>query len=114
MDLSVIDPRFLYDDISNKSLSKKVKNIDKTFHNKLNKELEKKKLKEVSEQLESIFTDMMFKEMRKNLNKHRLIPQNSAEKIFDEMLYKEYSLKLARSNQLGFAKMIYDNLSKYI
>ncbi len=64
--------------------------------------------------MEALFVDMMFKEMRKNINKFRLIPKNPAEDIFEDMKYKEYALKIAKSNQLGLAKNIYNQLSKYI
>ncbi len=102
---SVIDPRFLYQTIQTKqikSLASKAKGTDK------------KKLKEVCYQFESIFINMMLKEMRKTVNKYRLIPRSMAEDIFEDMLYQEYALKMAKSDKFGLAKQIYEQLSKYI
>jgi len=117
-DLSVIDARFLYNDIAIKKSNGDLQNIakDKSFKEIYNekKSIQLKKLKKVSYQLESIFVNMMLKEMRKNINKYRLIQQNPAEKIFQDMLYQEYSLKIAESEQLGFARTIYDRYSKYL
>ncbi len=118
-DLSTIDPRFLYNQINSINLKNKIKNASQTKNSfkinyKKQREAKLKQLKEVSYQFESIFINMMLKEMRKNLNKFRLIPENPAENIFQDMLYQEYALKLAKSEQLGFAKIIYENLSKYI
>jgi len=117
-DLSVIDARFLYNDIAIKKSKSTLQNIakNKDFKQIYNekKKAELKKLKKVSYQLESIFINMMLKEMRKNINKYRLIQQNPAEKIFQDMLYQEYSLKIAKSEQLGFAKTVYDRYSKYL
>jgi len=118
-DLSVIDPRFLYSQIDSIKIKNKLKDIKpsgKDFKKiyKEKREAKLKQLKEVSYQIESIFINMIFKEMRKSLNKYRLIPENPAEKIFKDMLYQEYALNLAKSEQLGFSKIIYAQYSKYI
>ena len=113
---STIDPRALYSTIQDKKLEVLSQIKDKTgnFKKLLNKEVEKKKLKEVAQQLESIFVNMMFKSMRKNINKHRLIKENPAENIFNDMLYQEYSLKLAKTSKFGLAEQIYQQYSQYI
>ena len=118
--LSSIDPRFLYDAMKfeknkfkNKLLNNKSDNIFNNMIN-FNKEIKKNQLKKVSEQMEALFINMMFKSMKKNLNKHRLIPENPAENIFNDMLYNEYSQQIAKSNKFGLAKMIYDQYSKFI
>lgn len=115
--LTSIDPRFLYETMKSQKIKVKneFKNLNEVnFDKLLNKEIEKRQLKEVSEQMESLFINMMFKAMRKNINKHRLIPENHAENIFNDMLYHEYSMKMAKSNKFGLAKMIYDQYSKFI
>lgn len=118
--LSTIDPRALYDNIQSdriKALSEKnnLTGTDKTkFQDLLDKEIKKKQLREASQQMESIFINMMFKEMRKSINKYRLLPENPAENIFNDMLYQEYSLQIAQTRQYGLAKQIYDQYSQYI
>lgn len=119
MSLTSIDPRFLYDSMKLEKM--KVKNnfsqSDQNIFNKmlnLDKQVKKAQLKKVSQQMESLFVNMMFKSMRKNINKYRLIPKNSAEDIFSDMLYNEYSLQIAKTNKFGLADMIYKQYSKYI
>ena len=96
--LSTVDPRSLYDQMQLEKMKAKTKlhglNLtDKNeFQRLLKAEVKKRQLKEVSQQLESIFINQMFKAMRKNINKHRLLPENHAENIFNDMLYQEYSL----------------------
>lgn len=114
-DITTIDPRFLYEQVrldAIKAASPKAGHAN--FKQILQKEIEKKKLKEAAYQMESIFINMMFKEMRKGLNQHRLIPENPAENIFTDMLYQEYSTQLAKSDKFGLAEMIYDQYSKYL
>ncbi len=111
--LSTVDPRSTYDAMQDakfkafKALSKKIDPNKKDFKNILNKEVEKTQLKEVAQQFESLFVNMMFKSLRKNINKHRLIKENPAENIFTDMLYQEYSLQIAKSGQFGLAEQIY-------
>ncbi len=111
--LSTIDPRSTYDTMQDvkfkafKALSKKIDPNKKNFKNVLDKEIKKTKLKEVAQQFESLFVNMMFKSLRKNLNKHRLIKENPAENIFSDMLYQEYSLQIAKTGEFGLAKQIY-------
>lgn len=115
-DLSTIDPRFLFNQINSIKSGNDLKEKQTEFKTilKEKRDGQLKKLKEVCYQFESIFLNMVFKEMRKGLNRHRLIPENPAEKIFSDMLYQEYSLNLAKSEQLGFAKIIYEKYSKYV
>ena len=117
--LSTIDPRALYSTIQLEKIkaNAKLKSLTgiekKDFKKVLDKEVEKQ-LMEVAYQLESLFINIMFKSMRKNINKHRLIPENPAENIFNDMLYQEYSLQISKDNKFGLAKQIYDQYSKYI
>lgn len=75
-------------------------------------EKEDQRLKEVTEQFESLFVNMIFKEMRKSLNKHKLIDGGMGEKIFKDMLYQKYSEMTAKKADLGIAELLYDQLNK--
>jgi len=117
---STLDPRSIYDTLRLETLKLKAK-LEKLqgaekekFKKQLDKKIKQIQLKEVSQQLSSIFINMMFKSMRKNVDKYRLIPKNPAENIFKDMLFQEYSLKIAKDNKFGLAKMIYEQYSKYL
>lgn len=84
----------LYDDQLMKvdGLSKKIKNKDK--------------LKEVAEDFEAIFVNMMLKEMRKSINEVGFL-KGFREDIFKDMLYWEYSKLIAKNTSLGIAEKVY-------
>ncbi|MBN2040670.1 MAG: rod-binding protein [Spirochaetes bacterium] len=71
-----------------------------------------KKLMDVCLEMESIFVSRMLKEMRNTLPKEKLIDGGYAEKIFEDMLYDDYSLTLSKTSNLGLAGMLYSELSK--
>ncbi len=77
--------------------------------NKNEKQIDKK-LMDVCIEMESIFVSRMLKEMRNTLPQEKLIDGGFAEKIFDDMLYDEYSLNLSKTSNLGIAKMLYNEL----
>ncbi len=118
--LSTIDPRAIYSTVQLEKIKAEAKMRGligaerKDFKRILDKEIKKKQLMEVAQQLESLFINMMFKSMRKNINKHRLIKENPAENIFNDMLYQEYSLQMAKADNFGLAKQIYEQYSQYI
>ncbi|MGL5956568.1 MAG: rod-binding protein [Brevinema sp.] len=76
-----------------------------------NKALEDNKITEVAQEFESLFIEMMFKEMRKTLDNTDLSGINSPGKdIFNDMLYTEYSKETSKLGGFGLAKMIEDSL----
>ena len=72
------------------------------------KDGDKKKLQEVSQQIESIFLKMMYKEMKKGLGKNSILKINQGQKIFSDMLLDERSKENAKYNSIGLSKIIYD------
>ena len=84
------------------------KGIDK------NKEFEKKRLREVSEDFEALMINQMLKEMRKTVNKSDLINGGMAEEIFEDMLYDEYSKEFSKTKTFGLSDIIYNQLEKYV
>ncbi len=87
---------------------KTVEKIDK------NKEFEKKRLLEVSQDFEALMINQMLKEMRKTVNKSDLINGGMAEQIFEDMLYDEYSKEFSKTKTFGLSDIIYNQLEKYI
>lgn len=73
--------------------------------------LEAKQTKAVAQEFESLFVEMMFKEMRKNLSKNGLSGSNSPESdFFNDMLYTEYSKISVKQEGFGIAKIIEESL----
>jgi peptidoglycan hydrolase FlgJ len=72
------------------------------------------KLYEVSQEFEAIFIKQMLNVMRETVNKSGLIDGGMAEEIFEDMLYDEYALNMAKTAQFGLADSIYSQLSAYI
>ena len=72
------------------------------------------RLREVSEDFESILIDQMLSEMRKTLSKERLYGGGMAEDIFQGMLDDEYSKMMAKGENFGLAEKIYEQLSKFL
>lgn len=84
--------------------SKKDKNINN--YNSIRKNPDQTSLKEAADGVEAIFVNMLFKEMRKSLGKHRLIDGGMPEEIFQDMLYSEYAKILSKNTKLGLAEML--------
>ena len=70
-------------------------------------------LKKACQGFESYFLQTMFREMRKtSLNSGGLFAKSSAEAIFEDMLYEEYSKAAAAKGGIGLADMMYRQLYK--
>ena len=69
------------------------------------------KLHEASQQFESLFVDMLFKEMRKTAPQVSLTGKpSSAEQMFGEMLDEKRAEELAKSDSLGIGKIVEQQL----
>ena len=91
-------------------VSSKMSNISENAKKapRISANMSDKKLKEVSENFESLFIDMLFKNMRSSLNeKNLIVPKGQGEKIFEDLLYTEYSKSMSKSGKFGIAELIY-------
>lgn len=70
------------------------------------------KLREVCDQFESIFINMMFKDFRGSISDDSLIPRGQGEKIFESMLDEELSNEMAKSGSFGISNVMYQQLAK--
>ncbi len=70
------------------------------------------KLYEQCREFESIFVNMMLKEMRGTVEKSGLIDGGQAEEIFSDMLYDEYAKDMAKTAGFGLADSVYLELSR--
>ena len=113
-DKKIIDSLKKYDNNDEKNKTNTfdslVKN-SKLMQDKAKKPIDKKLMKTCIE-FESIFVARMLKEMKKTVHKSNFLHGGHAEKIFEDMLYDEYALKLSKNSNLGLAKMLYDELSQ--
>ncbi len=70
------------------------------------------KLYEQCQEFESIFVNMMLKEMRATVDESGLIDGGQAEDIFSDMLYDEYAKSMTKSAGFGLADAVYLELSR--
>lgn len=70
-----------------------------------------KKLLKSCKEFESMFVKQMLNSMKKTVNKSGFIKENMGEKIFDDMLYDEYSKSMTETSGFGIAQMMYKQLA---
>ena len=75
---------------------------------------QEKRLREVSEEFESLLINQMVDAMRKTLSKDRLYGGGLSEDIFQGMLDDEYSKIMAQNENFGLAEKVYEQLSRFI
>ena len=77
-----------------------------------NKQIDRKsELYKACVDFEAIFIKQMLSVMRKTVHKTGYLNGGFAEEIFEDMLYDEYSQKMARNAQFGLANLLYSQLS---
>ena len=69
-------------------------------------------LKQVSQNFESIFIQMMFKEMRHSIQKSNLFGNSQATEFFESMQDEQLSKQLASSGGIGIGDVIYQKLKQ--
>lgn len=68
------------------------------------------KIKDLSNQFESLFLGIVVKSMRKSVVESELVKKSNGEKIFQGMLDQEYSQTLAKQRTTGIAESIEKHL----
>jgi Rod binding domain-containing protein len=114
-----LDPRTLYDQVKMstggpRDLKDGKNEFQRILDQKTDKTKKQAELKKACSAFESLFIEQMFKAMRKNIQKSDLVKGGFAQDVFEDMLYGEYSQKMAESNKFGLSSMIYENMSRYI
>jgi flagellar protein FlgJ len=71
-----------------------------------------KKLWDTCVEAESLFVGKMIKEMKKTVPKNEWLHGGQAEDIFEDMLYDEYSMNMAKNHDFGMAKLLYNEMSR--
>lgn len=75
-------------------------------------EKDDKKLMETCRNLESVFVNMMFKQMQSTLSKTSLTDGGFAEDMYNDMLIEQYSNEATKGKGLGLAQIMYKQLVK--
>ncbi len=75
-------------------------------------EKDEKKLKKACSELEAIFVNMMFKQMRNTVQKSGLVDGGSAEEMFEDMLFDKYAVEVSRGKGTGLGDVLYKQLAK--
>lgn len=82
---------------------------------KAQREQDEGKLKKACQEIETLFIQQMFKQMRATVPKGGLIPESMGAKMYQEMLDAEYSRLMAESpHNLGLADLLYQHLKPQI
>lgn len=71
---------------------------------------EDRRLLEVCYEMESIFIGNLLKAMRSTVEESDFFGKSIAKDIFRDMLYDEYAKLMARTDQFGISRQIYDHL----
>jgi flagellar protein FlgJ len=61
--------------------------------------------------MESIFIGQMLRTMRNTVMETDFFGKSMAKDIFNDMLYDEYAKLMARTDQFGLARQIYNQLN---
>ena len=69
-------------------------------------------LKKVAQNFESIFIDMMMKEMRNSVEKSSLFGNSQATQFFESLRDEEMSKQLSTSGGIGLSNIIYQRLKQ--
>ena len=70
------------------------------------------RLREVGQQFEALFLEQVLKGMRRTIDRsHNPLRGGLAQDIFEDMLYREYALLMAKTGSLGIAELVYEELS---
>ncbi len=75
---------------------------------------ELERLQNAADDFEAILINQMFKSMRQTINKTELMHGGTAEDIFEDMLYDEYSKEFSKTKKLGISEMIFEQMKDYI
>ncbi|ABZ83112.1 conserved hypothetical protein [Heliomicrobium modesticaldum Ice1] len=76
------------------------------------KEKERQRLREACQEFEALYIHQMLKGMRSTVPKSDLIEEAPGRKIWESMLDEEYAKSMAKREEVGFAKMLYKELSR--
>lgn len=100
-----------YTNIKEKSQEAKQGEFEKALEKAI-EEKDEKKLKKACSDLEAIFVNMMFKQMRNSVQKSGLFDGGFAEEMYEDMLFEEYADEVSKNKGTGLGDMLYRQLTR--
>ncbi len=73
-----------------------------------------KSLQDAAEQFEALFLNLLLTEMRRTVPETDLFGDRQAEKIFQSLLDQEMATNASQTQSVGLAKLIYEQMSRYV
>ena len=70
------------------------------------------KLKDLCKDFESIFLSMMLKKMKSTIPESGLMEKSFGVDMFEDMYIDQISSEISKKNDLGLARMLYDQFKK--
>ena len=104
---SIVD----YNNITDKSQEAKQGEFEKALENAI-AEKDEKKLKKACSDLEAVFVNMMFKQMRNTVQKSGLLDGGSAEEMYEDLLFDKYAEEVSKGEGTGLGDILYQQLAK--
>lgn len=75
-----------------------------------NQPMDDKRIKEVSQEFESLFVNELLKSMRKTVPENEWLNGGMQQEVFEDMLYNEYARSISKSGGIGLGDMVYKSL----
>lgn len=92
------------------NLKNKTKNLEDKIESSKTTE-DKEKLMKASKDFESVFVNMMLKQMRSTVQDGGLIEKSTGREMFESMYDEEISKSISeKGDGIGLAKLIYENM----
>lgn len=98
--------------VMNAQVEAKSRVKDKSDAQAIKEAKEDAKLKKACEGFESMFMNMMYKEMRKTVPKSGFWGNSNAEDLWQDMMDSEMVDQMAKSGGIGLADMLYNQLKR--
>lgn len=83
----------------------------KTSSNLVKSDEDKQKLREVCQEMESIFLNLMMSKMRDTIPERTLFPKSSGEKIMQSMFDVELTKTMSKAGGIGIGELLYQQLA---
>jgi peptidoglycan hydrolase FlgJ len=100
-----------YNNIKGKAQEAQQGEFERTLEKAI-EEKDEKKLKKACSDLEAIFVNMMFKQMRSTVQKSGLMDGGSSEEMFEDMLFEKYTEEASKGQGTGLGDILYKQLAK--
>ena len=100
-----------YNNVKDKAQEAKQGEFERALEKAI-EEKDEKKLKKACSELEAIFVNMMFKQMRNTVQKSGLVDGGSAEEMFEDMLFDKYAEEVSTGQGTGLGDVLYKQLAK--